>query len=100
VYSVVTGDDVLLTADDAEKRFKVTSLLVDRQRQSVCQIFAQADSVGSMTSSDTRAWNCKIVSTEPSSHAVKFNVKAIVGNESQDLVLTSVKKNDSECIIC
>lgn len=100
VYSVVHGDDILIANEEGDKRFKVTSLLVDRQRPSVCQIFAESEHKGSFPSSDTKAWNCKVVSTEPDKNSVTFNVKAIVGKESQELALTSVKSQNSECIIC
>ena len=100
VYNVIHGDDVLLTRDDNEQRFKVKSLLVDRQKQHVCQIFTQTENTGSMASSESKARNCRVVSTEPDQHSVKFNVKALVGDQSQDLVLTSVKSTGSECVIC
>ncbi len=100
VYHVIQGDEVLVTQDEGETRFAVKSLLLDRQRPSVCQIFTQSENKGSFSSNETKAWNCKIVTTEPSPHSVKFNVKAIVGDSAQMLQLTSVKAESSECIIC
>lgn len=100
VYNVIHGDDLVVAQEGGEKRFKVTSMLLQRDRPSVCQIFTASENTGSLASSETKAFNCKVVSTEPSRHSTKFNLKAVVGTETQEIALTSVKTQSSECTIC
>lgn len=100
VYNVIHGDDLVVAQEGEEKRFKVTSMLLQRDRPSVCQIFTATENTGSLASSETKAFNCKVVSTEPSQHSTKFNLKAVVGTETQEIALTSVKTQSSECTIC
>jgi|TARA_B110001452_G_scaffold257967_1_gene252672 hypothetical protein len=100
MYDVVHGDEVLMDNEDGETRLKVKSLLLDRQRPNVCQIFTSAEHKGSLTSSETKVWNCKINHVVPEKNSMTFNVQAIIGDVSQELTLKSVKSENSECTIC
>jgi len=100
MYDVVHGDEVLMVHDEGETRFKVKSLLVDRQKPTICQIFTASENTGSLSSSETKVWNCKINHVKPMQNSMEFSVKAIVGEGSQELTLKTVKSESSECTIC
>lgn len=99
LYNVVHGDNIRMVVDDGEKTLVVKSLLVNRQHQSICQIFAHAENMGSLASSNTKVYNCTINTIIPSVNSTDFNVKANVGNTSQTLVLKTVKSQNNECVI-
>jgi len=100
MYDVVHGDEVLMKNEDGEIRLKVKSLLVDRQKPTICQIFTSSENTGSLSSPETKVWNCKINHVVPAQHSMDFNVQAIVGDASQELTLKTVKTESSECTIC
>ncbi len=100
MYDVVHGDEVLMLSADGEIRLKVKSLLIDRQRPTICQIFTASDSNGSIPLKETKVWNCKINHVVPAQNSMDFNVQAIVGSSSQELTLKTVKSESSECTVC
>lgn len=100
VFNIVSGDDITLQNEDGDDQIlKVKSIMVDRQRASVAQIFAQQENTGSMAR-ETKCYHAKIKSIVPGSISTDFLVKARVNNEFMDLNLTTVKSESSECIIC
>tara|TARA_B100000780_G_C21087423_1_gene438133 strand:- start:894 stop:1229 length:336 start_codon:yes stop_codon:yes gene_type:complete len=102
LYNVVHGDNIRMVVDDGddgEKTLVVKSLLVNRQQQKHCQIFAHAENMGSLASSNTKVYNCTINTIIPGVNSTDFNVKANVGNTSQTLVLKTVKSQNNECVI-
>jgi len=100
MYDVVHGDEVLMTNEDGEIRLKVKSLIVNRQKPMICQIFTSSENTGSLSSNETKVWNCKINHVVPAQNSMDFNVQAIVGDASQELTLKTVKTENSECTIC
>jgi len=100
MYEVIHGDEVLMTQEEGETRLKVKSLLLDRQRPSICQIFTSSENTGNLSSSETKVYNCKINHVVPRQNSMEFSVKAIVGESAQDLTLKTVKSENSECTIC
>lgn len=100
MYNVVHGDEVLVKHEEGETLLQVTSVLVDRQHPSICQIFTSVEQKGSLAGNETKVWNCKINSVKPDKNSTTFNVQAIVGDTSQQLMLKSVKSESSECTIC
>ena len=100
MYDVVHGDEVLMTNEAGDIRLKVRSLLVDRQKPTICQIFTASENTGSLSSNETKVWNCKINHVVPAQNSMDFNVQAIVGEVSQELTLKTVKTESSECTIC
>ena len=50
LFHVVDGDDITYENDGEEHTLQVKSVLVERQRPSVCQIFTEKENVGSMAS--------------------------------------------------
>ena len=100
MYDVIHGDEVLMVHEDGETRLKVKSLLIDRQRPSICQIFTAVEHKGSLSVSETKVWNCKINHVVPAKNSTTFNVQSIVGEASQELTLKCVKSENSECTIC
>lgn len=100
MYDVVHGDEVLMTTGDGDTRLRVERLLVDRQKPTICQIFTTSENTGSLSSKETKVWNCKINHVVPAQNSMDFNVQAIVGDGSQELTLKTVKTEGGECTIC
>ena len=99
LFNIVDGDDIVFENDDGEQRFRVKSLMVERQFPSKCQIFAEKENVGSMARG-TKCWTAKIETIKPESASTDFSVKAKVNNEFQTLQLKTVRSASSECAIC
>tara|TARA_B110000046_G_C12678266_1_gene267436 strand:- start:92 stop:415 length:324 start_codon:yes stop_codon:yes gene_type:complete len=98
LFNIVSGDDIMFSNEDGEQVFKVMSLSVERQRPSICQIFTEKESAGSM-SRPTTVYNAKIENIIPSASSTEFCLKAKVNDEFQELKLTTVRSNSSECVI-
>lgn len=98
-FNIVDGDDIVFENEDGEHRFKVKSLMVERQYPTKCQIFAEQENVGSMTRG-TKCWMAKVENIKPETASTEFSVKAKVNNEYQILQLKTVRSDSSECTIC
>lgn len=96
---MVHGDEIIVSNDDGETRFSVKTMLVNRQRPSVCQIFTEGENRGSMSSRETKVYHAKIKTITPNDTSTQFTVDAMVGNAKQVLVLKTVKCQNSECIL-
>ena len=42
-FNIVDGDDIVFENEDGEHRFKIKSLMVERQYPTKCQIFAEQE---------------------------------------------------------
>ena len=97
-FNIVSGDDITFENDDGEHVFQVKSLLIERQRPSICQIFAEKENAGSMSRATT-VYNAKIENIVPGSTSTEFSVKAKVNDSFHVLKLKTVRSESSECII-
>lgn len=98
LWDIVNGDDIVISNEEGELTFKVKSILVSRQRPSTCQIFAEQENTGSV-STNTTVYHGFINAITPNSTSTAFEVKAKVGDHIQELNLQSVRSHSSECII-
>lgn len=97
-FNIVDGDDITYENEEGEHVFQVKSLLVNRQRPSVCQVFAEKENAGSMSRATT-VYNAKIENIVPGTTSTEFSVKAKVNNEFHTLKLKTIRSESSECII-
>jgi|TARA_B110000908_G_C9897402_1_gene289465 hypothetical protein len=100
MFNIVDGDDITYQNEDGEDQvLQVKSLLVERQKPSVCQIFTEKENAGSM-SRETKCFHAKIETITPGTSHTEFAVKAKVNNEFHTLNLKTVRSESSECTIC
>jgi len=97
-FNIVSGDDITFENDEGEHVFHVKSILIERQRPSICQIFAEKENAGSMSRATT-VYNAKIEQIVPGSTSTEFSVKAKVNDSFHVLKLNTVRSESSECII-
>jgi len=98
LWNIVNGDDITFENDEGEQTFKVTSMLISRQRPRTCQIFAEQENAGSV-SHNTTVYHGFIDTITPNTTSTEFEVKAKIGDIVQDLTLKSVRSESRECII-
>tara|TARA_B000000441_G_C21542336_1_gene232379 strand:- start:180 stop:506 length:327 start_codon:yes stop_codon:yes gene_type:complete len=99
LFHIVDGDEVQLSNDDGEQTLSVKSLVVNRQRPSVCQIFTEAENTGSLQSRETKVYHGKIETISPGTTTTDFVVKARVGESFQNLNLKCQRSESSDCCI-
>lgn len=99
VFNIVDGDDIVFENDDGEHRYKVKSLMVERQFPSKCQIFAEKENVGSLARG-TKCWMAKVETIKPETSSTEFSVKTKINNDFYTLQLKTVRVDTSECVIC
>lgn len=99
LWDVVHGGNITIENEEGERSMSVKKLLVSRQRPSLCQIFTEGESTGSISSSTTKVYNGKIETIVPADNSTEFAIKAKVGEQIQELTLKSVKSQQSDCVI-
>jgi hypothetical protein len=99
LWDIVHGDDIQCSTESGEQTMKCKRLLVSRQRPSQCQVFAESENTGSISSSNTQIYPGKISSSIPNDVGSEFTVKTRIGDEIQELKFKSVRSESSECII-
>ena len=99
-FQIVYGDDIEFTNDEGNHTLQVRSLVVSRQRPSICQLFTAKENTGSLQSSETKVYNGKIETISPGSLTTEFVVKAKVGESLQTLNLKCQRSESSDCCIC
>lgn len=97
-FHIISGDAIEFSNEDGEHSMTVRSLLVDRQRPQVCQIFTEKENTGSLQSS-TKVYNGKIETISPGSVSTEFVVKARVNDGFQELKLKCQRTESSDCCI-
>lgn len=101
LWDIVHGDPITIENEDGEQSMVVRKMLVSRQSPSMCQIFAEGESIGSL-SSNTKVYNAKIETMVPAdnvNNTTEFTINAKIGDHIQGLCLKSVKSQQSECTI-
>lgn len=99
LWDIVHGDVVTVENEDGEQSMIVKKMLVSRQSPSMCQIFTEGESTGSISSSTTKVYNGKIKTMVPTDNLTEFTINAKVGDHIQGLCLKSVKSQQSECTV-
>jgi hypothetical protein len=99
LWDIVHGDDIMYSNESGEQTMKCKRLLVSRQRPSHCQVFAESENTGSISSSNTQIYPGKISSSVPNDVGSEFTVKTKVAGEVKELKFKSVRSQNSECII-
>tara|TARA_B110000091_G_scaffold130897_1_gene140334 strand:- start:6082 stop:6408 length:327 start_codon:yes stop_codon:yes gene_type:complete len=99
LWDIIHGDDITFENEEGQQKMTVKKLLVYRRNPSLCQIFTEGESTGSISSRNTRVYSGKIESMVPTDKATNFTIKAKVGDNIQGLTLESVKSQQSECTI-
>lgn len=100
IFNVVQGDEITYQNDQGETQtLTVKSLMVERQRPSVCQIFTEKENVGSMAR-ETKCFHASIETMTPCDSYTEFAVKAKVYHNFHSLQLKTVRLESSECRIC
>ena len=98
-FQIVHGDDIEFTNEDGDQTLQVKSLVVSRQRPSICQVFTSKENTGSLQSTETKVYNGKIETISPGSLTTEFVVKTKVGEEFQTLKLKCQRSETSDCCI-
>lgn len=98
LWDIVHGDDIIITNESGESTMKVKSILVSRQKPSLCQIFAEQENTGSV-SNNTTVYHGFINTITPNSCSTDFAVKAKIGDHTQELTLKSVRTQSRDCVI-
>jgi hypothetical protein len=99
IFNVVQGDDITYENDQGEEQtLTVKSLMVERQRPSVCQIFTEKENVGSMAR-ETKCFHASIETITPSDSHTEFAVRANIYHNFHNLQLKTVRSESSECTI-
>jgi len=98
LFNIVEGDKIRFENDEGEHVLHVKSMMVERQRPSICQIFTEKENDSSI-SRETRAFHAKIENITPGVSSTEFSVKAKVGKDFHVLKLTTVRSESSECVI-
>lgn len=100
-FQIVHGDDIQCQNEEGEdKQLRVKSLVISRQKPSLCQIFTVKENTGSLQSSETKVYHGKIETIAPGAVTTEFVVKARVGEEFQNLNLKCQRSESSDCCIC
>ena len=99
-FQIVDGDSIEFANEEGEAHtMKVRSILVNRQKPSVCQLFTERENCSSLQSS-TKVYNGKIENIVPGNVTTEFAVKARVADEFQTLNLKCQRTETSDCSIC
>lgn len=98
-FHIVDGDAIEFSNEEGEHTLQVKSLVVNRQRPSICQIFTEKENTGSLQSRETKVYNGKIETISPGSVTTEFVVKARVGEDLQSLKLKCQRSETSDCCI-
>lgn len=99
LWDIVHGDNITVENEDGEQSMLVKKMLVSRQRPSMCQIFTEGESTGSISSTTTKVYNGKIKTIVPTDNLTEFTINAKVGDHIQGLCLKTVKSQQSECTV-
>ena len=99
LWDIVHGGNITVENEDGEQSMIVKKMLVSRQSPSMCQIFTEGESTGSISSSTTKVYNGKIETMVSIDKVTEFTINAKVGDHMQELCLKSVKSQQSECTV-
>ncbi len=99
-FQIVHGDQIEYSNEEGEHSVQPTSLVVSRQKPSICQIFTTKENTGSLQSSETQVYHGKIETISPGNVTTDFVVKARVGESLQTINLKCQRSESSECCIC
>ena len=99
LWDIVHGDNIEYASDSGPQTMTCKKLLISRQRPSHCQVFAESENTGSISSSNTQIYPGKISSSVPNEVGSEFTVKTKIAGNVQELTFKSVRSPSSECII-
>jgi len=98
-FHIVHGDDIEFTNEEGDHSLRVRSLVVSRQKPSVCQIFTEKENTGSLQSRETKVYHGKIETISPGAVTTEFVVKARINDDFQTLKLKCQRTETSDCCI-